>query len=446
MLLLIVLPFFLSLWWLTSHSPGETLVDVCLPVIVLVPIFYYLYIPHMMSFGAHDFVLLPVLAVTIYKYGGSWRFHRCDVWVFFFILGVGYANGRQQSTLGIRAFFQTMLEVGAPYVIGRLLLERERLREPFLRRLCWLLALVAVISVVEFTTGKNLFTLAYGKLFSLEQPNPEQLRGGFTRSQGPFGHAIYAGILYASGLIFAFWLSYMDRRRLGDKEKRILGVRRSYVLLCLLFLGLLVAYSRGPWIGAIFSFGIWLVARSKNVRRTAVVMGILGAIAGVALYVFLNAYTSGVALTPDQQNAVYRRDLLSSYTVIANAGGIFGWGVDFPRLPYESSIDNQYLLAHLVGGLFGLWIFNLISFEGCLAILLKARRATHKEDFSFYLTLLAVLGGILLILASVALDMVAREFFFLLIGWSLSLQATQPGDVPEQAGATPEYRFRRIIA
>lgn len=164
------------------------------------------------------------------------------------------------------------------------------------------------------------------------------------------------------------------------------------------------------------------------------------------MYVYLVAYTSGSPQDLDQQNAIYRRQLIEVYGTVAEAGGFFGWGLAFPRIGYQDSIDNEYLFLHLTQGILGLVSFFLIALESCLALIVQARRSQQKSDFAFCLTLVAVLCGILLTIVSVGLTAQAQELYFLCVGWSLSVRQRKMAVSTVQPASQAEFRFQRTFA
>lgn len=430
MLYLVLLPFLIALCFIAARSLEDALLDVYLPILVLVPMYYVLAVPHLITVSAQDAALLPIAIGSLFKYGKQWRLQRADIWITLFLLSSGVADARHVFTQGLRSFVENLLVIGLPYIVGKLLLEQETVRVRFLRRLLWLLAFVAVVSLVEFRLGRNLFTAFWTLIFGHGSPNIEQVRGGFERVQGPFGHAIGAGMIYGLGWILALWLRYFTKLQVGDSERKFLGVRRSTVLVWSLFMGLFIALSRGPWVGAVLSFAVSLIGRAKNVTRTAVIVIVLGLVVGGAMYQYLDAYTSAqVPKDQDQENAIYRRQLLDEYKPIATAGGLFGWGWRFPPVPGATSIDNYYLLLRLVQGSVGLWMFLLLSAEAVISLIFVARRSAATTDFSFAVSMLAVLAGMLLSLTSNGLGFQIQEIYFLCIGWSLSIRQTQKAAV-----------------
>src|SRR5690348_10906408 len=104
MILLLLIPLFLVIRSLRKGSIGDALINVCLPVMVFVPMEYAIVVPHLLNFNAHDLVLLPVAIIALRRYGRDWRLTRCDFLLFLFMLGEAYANGRHSITQGLRAF------------------------------------------------------------------------------------------------------------------------------------------------------------------------------------------------------------------------------------------------------------------------------------------------------------------------------------------------------
>ncbi len=419
---LVLLPVIPAIWLIATRSLGDALVNVYLPVLFLFPMYYVFNIPHVIGFNACDAALIPIIAVTIARHARQWSWQRADLWILLFAVGNGISQATNWST-GVRGFFRTVLEIFLPYLAGKLLIEEEGLRERVVRRMVWLSAIVAVISLIEFRLSKNLFVDLFAPVFSQGSPNIEQIRGGFTRAQGPYGHAIAAGMVFGSVWILALWLAYAVKFKRTDGEPRVLGVRRTVLLAWLCFLGLLIAYSRGPWLGAALAFLISRIGPAKHAARATVLVSLLCIAGGAAAYTYLNAYTSespGGPMDQDRENAVYRRVLLDSYAPIAKEGGFFGWGLYVPIVPGQPSVDNNYLLLRLSQGLVGLWTFNLLAFESCLALLLRARRAEEKLEFSFSISLLAAIAGLLVTLGTVAIQGQATQLLYLFIGWSLA--------------------------
>ena len=315
-----------------------------------------------------------------------------------------------------------------PYVVGKLLLEQPGIRERFLRRMLWLMAFVAVVEVVEFRLGINFFTSIANTVAPQHTGAFEQVRGGFLRAQGPFGHAITAGLLFGSAWILALWLGWVYKSGRRGPERQFFRVRPSLVLPWVLFGGLLMSWSRGPWMGAALGFAVSRIGYAKRVRSTVLIVILSIAVGGTAVYAYFESYTSvdyWSAGTYEQQTAIYRKMLVTAYEPVVAMGGYFGWGENFPQVGGQSSIDNEYLYLRLTQGSVGFFLFFLITGEAALALIRSARGSPSKLDFAFALTMLAVFGGILASVLTVSLGVPAYQLFFLLIGWGSSLRPTK---------------------
>jgi hypothetical protein len=223
-------------------------------------------------------------------------------------------------------------------------------------------------------------------------------------------------------------------------------LRRSTVLMWLMLMGLLISDSRGPWIGAALAFAIASIGRARHAARTAVIVGLLAIFIGAFSYQYIDEYTSAtVPQSRDQESAIYRRQLLDAYGPIAAVGGLFGWGPRFPRVPGQPSVDNYYLLTEVTQGSVGLWTFLLVSAEAILSLFLFARKSLRRTEFSFAITMMAMLAGSMLTLTSNGLMYQILELYFLCVGWALSVKQLRVAGVRELDHVAPVLETRKIL-
>jgi hypothetical protein len=235
-----------------------------------------------------------------------------------------------------------------------------------IRRMVVLLAVVAGISVIDFVSGKSSWQTVFIKLFAGATSNwPQQMRWGFGRIAGPYGHAILAGTIFLMGLIYCLWLrSYAPewgaRRVIAGFPLTLRGM-----VMGALVAGLLMAQSRGPWVGAGLALILVLLMQRFSTWKAATLFGL---VAGVSLFA---AYTYGKqymdmqpreAVDDEQRNAIYRRELLDSYRPIIKERKAFGWGITtYPAMNGQTSIDNEYLMLAVTQGFVGLGLFVAIG-------------------------------------------------------------------------------------
>jgi len=435
---------------INRRSVADSLIDVGLSALLLVPAIYSLHIPHLPTIGFGDATIVPIGIATLVKYGKQWKFQRSDLWLVLFIGGLYCAEFSSTGPTDAGLVLYGAISVGFfPYVIGKLLLEQDGVRERFVRRFVILLVIVAVLSVWEYRMGTNLFTTFFGVLFPGQRPWITQIRGGFIRIQGPYQGSILGGMIFLVGVLFSMWVGSIDDAQ--GTNKKYLGVKRSTLFTLAIAFGLFMTQSRGPELGCILGFLIARIGRAKNMRRAAIITLLLCVVGGTVGYIKAQQYTSGSiwdAKDTEQENAIYRRELLDNYKPIVEKGGLFGYGVvNWPKIPGQPSIDNEFLFLEITQGKLGFWMYCLLAAEAVIASLRAARRAAQRRDVYFSLCIAGAVLGLLLTLTTVYMGAQSYPLFFLLMGWSQSLRQTQGATaaVPE-AAATGRLRFRRVFA
>jgi len=446
----VILVAILSIYWIKTRSVEDAAVDVFLPIFLLVPTYYAFQVPHLPPLTFPTAALMPIIVTLLVFRWREWKFQRTDLWVALFfggsflteLINSGFANAGIILAGGIGSGV-------LPYVLGKMLLEKDGMRERFIRRFLSICLFVAIVSVWEFRMGAGVFRRLAIRIFGYDYPDPNQIRSGHVRIEGSFGGCIQAGTIFAAAVIFSIWLGFLQKTR-GD-ERKYLGIRRSTLVSIGLVGGLLMADSRGPMLGAILAFLVARIGMAKNMRRAIIVTALLLAIGGTIGYVKAEKYTSadpwaeGVDI--DQQNAIYRRVLLDQYKPYVQTGGLLGWGVvNRPVVPGMFSIDNAYLNIQLIQGNLGMWTIILMGGEALLAAFLAARRATQRTDICFAFCIGGAMAGLLFSETTVWLGPPMFQLFFLLLGWSHSLRQTHSVGVVVPQAVPARFAFRRVIA
>jgi hypothetical protein len=446
--LLIPATLFFTIYYLRRHSIADAAVNIYLPIFLLLPSSYGFRIPHLPGLNFGEAASLPIVIALLVGHGREWKFQRADLWIALFFGGAYYSElshsgAASAGLVGIG----DMLEGVLPYILGKMLLEQDGVRERVARRYVYICFFVAVISVWEFRMGTDLFTTLESRIFS--QPDiGGQFRGGFIRIAGTFGGSIQAGTVLSIAWLLSMWLGVLDKSR--GNEPKYWGLRRSTILSLGIAGGLIMTLSRGPIIGTILAYVVARVGKAKNMGRAAIVTLVLVTIVGTVGVIQLKQYTSGdlfSAKTQEQMNAIYRRLLLDEYKPFIEKGGLFGYGVvDRPVVPGMFSIDNAFLNVQLLQGNLGLWTLLLCGLEALLAAFLAAYRSTQRVDIYFALCMAGGMAGFLLAMTSVWLGPPMFQLYFLLVGWSQSLRETQTvGEMLPQP-ANSRFSFRRVIA
>ncbi|MFT4111126.1 O-antigen ligase family protein [Silvibacterium sp.] len=432
------------------QSIGSAVLNVYLPVLLLVPPFYSLRLPHLPALTAADMAVFPIGLAVIGRYVQMRQVKRADIWLALFVVGVYYSELSNTGAPNAGLVLYGMLATGImPYLIGRIICEEDGMREQVVRRMVILLFVVGVLCFSEYRLGMNLFTRTFGVFFPDQKPWVAQIRGGLVRASGPYMAAILAGMVMSVGVIFSLWLGYVEKQR--GNERKYLGVRRSTILTLGILAGLGMTNSRGPWLGALLGFLISRIGRAKNIRRAAIVTTLICVIGGTVGYIKADQYTSGSlwdAKDIEQENAIYRRLLLDEYKPIIEKGGLFGYGlIDWPKVGGMNSIDNEFLFIRITQGELGYACFLLLALEVGIAVVGAIRSGSLVTDIYFYFCLGGSIAGLLFALTTVYMGGQSYPLFFLLVGWSQGLRQTQSAMSPAlPADSSERFKFKRVFA
>jgi hypothetical protein len=461
---------------LAMGSPRKALLYVYLPALLLLPQYYVLRLPHLPPVGFADAAILPLGIALVLAQMRRWRWAWMDLWVLLFAVCAGLsealstelANGdwtqlfspnfAESQRLGTQIANGGLMVVSGiltmvlPYMAGKLLIEQEHdaMRKKVIGCFVVLLAVVAGLSIYDFLTGRSLWQkLAKPFLGAYRNEVWEpQMRWGFGRIAGPYGHAILAGMVFLMGLVYCLWLRSADRnwgsRRLIDG----LPVTGRGLALAAIVAGLLMTQSRGPWIGVGLALIFALFTRFLPVGRAVVVFAVFCIVFAVAALYYANQYTEKAmrqAPTEEQRNAVYRRQLLTNYVPLVMQRKAFGWGITtLPAVNGQVSIDNEYLMLAAKEGFMGLAVFLAIATGSAAKLLRMISQPIPSEDRKLAFAHLAVLIGLMTTLTTVYMGEQVVMLFFLFAGW---VQAIQPVAQRVQVvnALAPQMGFRRVL-
>jgi O-antigen ligase len=212
--------------------------------------------------------------------------------------------------------------------------------------------------------------------------------------------------------------------------------------------GLAMTQSRGPWAGAGLAVVFAMLVHWFSVRRAALLFVLLMAVVGAAGYYYGKQYTAGQlsdAHSLEQQDAIYRKQLLHSYLPLVAKRKVFGYGItNLPTINGQKSIDNEFLWLAATQGLVGLGLFLAIG-AGCgMRLFRQALRPIGRLDQTMLFAHLAVLMGVLATLTTVYLGETMFIFFFLLAGWMDGMNPARV-EVRRPAGFVSAFRFQRVL-
>ncbi|MES2992947.1 MAG: O-antigen ligase family protein [Pseudomonadota bacterium] len=318
------------------------------------------------------------------------------------------------------------------YVFSRAAANREALRDS----LCsfWLAcAIIAPIALFETLKGWLLFT---GIPERWGDPNTLSwlLRGDSLRAQASVGHSLTMG--YVLAIAFGFWLYLAGH--LDSKRNAWLGG-------IWLWLGLLAAYSRAPWLVAAAAGCIYLLGSPAGRR------GLVRTVIGLAVIAVPFLMTpQGARLvetlpfigTVDQFNVDYREQLATLSWQLIKLNPMFG--SPFAAQHMESlrqgqgiiDIVNTYAWVSLFYGLVGCALF-VGAFAFPLARCLFAIRALRSSDpdaVNLGVVLVACMSGTLLMMATASFGNSFEQMSWALAGLCSAYAAAMFDRTPARHG------------
>jgi O-Antigen ligase len=427
MSIVILIPGILCIFALLRGNTRLVFLNFFIPVMVLFPLGYQLKLPHIPSLDFLTTVALPLGIAIIFSDISRWKFSRTDLWVALFLFTASYKDYRRGMTNdAIFAFCLNFTSAIVPYMAAKLLIEQPGIRVAAVKRFVSLLAFVSALSTVEFFLKVNLFRIFWRKFF------PEQwwvlgtqIRHGFGRVVGPYTVAEHAGVVLMVGIVLAIWLRNQSYQEPGGRTMAIIPPAKLQFMILLMVTALVMTQSRGPWIGTGIALCVSLaIGKAKKPRRRAILLATLGILVGIPIYQAAKDYSSGprVDYGSERETAQYRAQLIDNYVPIAKLGGPWGWGYYFPIISGQSSIDNEYLFIWVIQGYVGLLTLILLLLEAMASLIKLAAKARSKSDLHFILSILGIILGLAVTIATVYLDDQPRVLFFLLIGWSQAIR------------------------
>ncbi len=434
-------------------TPGRATVAVYLPVLLLFPDCYHAFTPGLPDPSFNQAAILPIITVAFLRYARDWRPSVTDLLAIGFASSVAwseYINAGYQEAQNL--IFAMLTGAIAPYFLARWCIARERLHVQAARVFTGLLFGLAVFGLFEAKFGFNPFLATLGPFFPGQGGWVTTFRHGLARVAGPYAHAILAGIMMVLAYRLQRWLEWG-----GYWEPRFTRIslpwRKDRVISLWLFIGSVMTVARGPWIGGLLGGAFAWIGRSKNKRRSLLIMLGAGLLIGVPAMLMFASYIDvqpGMPMTQSQESAVYRKVLMDKYMDIALEHAWLGWGRNtWPKVGGMESIDNYYLLLSLMHGLAAtllllalmLWLIGQLLRQG-----LREPAGHNSLAFCF----LGMIISVLISLATVYLGENVLPAFFFIAGWAegfLQDPASDPG--LEKAGSelqTPRsHAFRHVM-
>lgn len=443
-----LIPGILCILALLRGGSRSAFLNVFLPVLLLLPTNFFLQITHLPNLAFIDVTALVLGAGMLLSDLPRWRFSRMDIYVAVFIFSCGYSEWVHYAAW--RAGALAVLEGLVPYVAAKSFLGDPRTSKATVLRFASLVAAASVVGMSEFVVKNNPYKYFWSHFYPGQWGGATtQLRWGFGRVSGPYTQSELAGIMLMAALMLGLWLLRW-RRELpvpDMAQRRVLKYAKpiAFVLAVTLYM----TQARGPWIGTIVALAISSIGLARKPGRRAMVVLAVGLLVGVPAYQFGKDYLSGPRTDygSEKETAQYRAELINNYIPLAEAGGAWGRGRMIQIVHGQTSIDNEYLFVWLVQGYVGLATLILMALEATVAFSRAGIAARRRRDRHLIFSLLGILAGMAITLATVWLGAQSFELFFLLVGWSQVIRpedledGVQDGSVAHQAAPLDAIRI-----
>jgi hypothetical protein len=277
-------------------------------------------------------------------------------------------------TDNLRRAFESFFEIYVPYfVISRSSSNRREVQD-ILAAFCLSCAVMAAIGTFE---GARHW-LVYGAMRSQwgYEYNPYLMRGESLRAMASTVHPLVLGYLLA--VAFGLWLCL--------KSNVQSKLSRSAVIV-LYWLGLLAAYSRGPWVGAVFIYFAYVAMSGRPISNQ---LKAAGASALVGLIVAISPLGDKIAKvipffggTIDAENITYRQRLLDRAWQIIQDSPFLGDQYALSKMEAlrqgQGIIDlmNGFMNILLDNGFVGLFLFLSFVMIGVVKAWMLSRESAR---------------------------------------------------------------------
>lgn len=352
-------------------------------------------------------VLLPVYLTLanrkdVVSFGSYWA-DKCLAAYLFYSLAQLFLNGSLTNTLRVTWGF--FLDIYLPYFVASRSLKQLENFDDAIKSLLVSSSIIGLIGFFEYIKGWLLYITLPAALGISWDGGGYLQRDGSVRAVATSGQAIVLGFILSVAFGFYLYIS-----------KSISDVKQKYVIYLVILIGLLSSLSRGPWVGAAVMLFIAILLGPSPSKRLLKVGSV-----SVILLLMLMATPYGDKIidympfvgTVDSENVEFRKKLLDNALIVIEQNLWFGSSNYLQTDELESlrsggdggiiDIVNSYIAITLSGGLIGL-IFFCGFFVACGYSVFTARRlgSNGSKYFDLGTILLAILGGILLIIYTVS--------------------------------------------
>lgn len=418
MTLVVVGPALVAAFCVVAVGIRQATAYVALPALLLLPAYYSHKLSGIPVINFHNYMFAVLIAgLFCVRERVDLVVHWEDIPLIFYCLWTVWSEYENKGfTEGRNLLAVRMMAALAPYYLAKVVARHNGWLCGLFLMIAFLGAFIGLAAPYEARLGMNPFDLLR-RVWPGELPFSGALyRFGLRRVAGPFAHPIYQGFFFAMILPVVAWL--VDRSLLRGKQRLIV------VSGCLV--GLLLAGSRGPWLGAIVGVVTTLLFWRKDRFQLAILGVLICLVGGMFLLPAFTTYVSisrGEAKTQSQETAAYRWEMLEHYTEAVAERPMTGYGKDqIPIIKGLKSIDNQYLFVALMHGMPASIAFLLAMLvTGLRGFIASVRRPHDSALPRLGVAVSASLLGAIVTQATVSAGTQTEQVLMFLMGTSLTL-------------------------
>jgi hypothetical protein len=245
------------------------------------------------------------------------------------------------------------------------------------------------------------------------------------------------------------WLAFLNKARTGVDLGRWLAKLEKYHIPALLMVFCIwLTQSRGALISLAAAFTILQIPKFKKTKLATTVVAVLFILAAFGAKQYFTHYldVDPSMMTEEQSSAAYRQFMNIAYQSVAEMGGWFGWGNTIPVVAGHKSIDNHFLLIHLIQGEFGYILLILIAAESIRTAIANAWSLQALEDRVFAYSMLAIFTIFWVTYYTVFMGGQMPQVTFLMLGWGQSIVAAKTAVTSvEEVQPGSNFGFRKVF-
>jgi O-Antigen ligase len=327
----------------------------------------------------------------------------------------------------LRRAFLFYIDVYVPYfVVSRSCSSRDSLIEAQ-AAYCLSSAVMAVLALFEFSRHWLLYVDITARWTGDAAASFYLMRGEMLRAYVTAGHALALGFLLA--IAFGFWLNLQSR--IPSRAQRI-------SVSCVFWLGLLGAYSRSPWLGALIIYFTFAALQPGAVLRLAKSLAVSAMIAGAILISPLGQRIIDVLPfmggKVDSTSGLYRQRLTLRAWEIIQQHPYFGDQLAYQKMEDlrqgQGIIDlvNSYAQVALFYGFCGLALFVGVMLVGLLKALYSTRQTMRGDPEGRQLgnSLVASIVGAMVMISTNSFGIGLEKIYYVLAALAAAYAHLQP--------------------